>query len=135
MKNAIKNFSTSVIAILIVLASATTASANKEKDKEASAIEFRYIGKLEQHPVYQLNINNAENDEYSISFSDQSGNILYSNNTKSGPFSQRFMINVDEVGSEILTVTITSRKTNKSEVYTIKRHQNVVEENVITRVK
>lgn len=135
MKNVIKHFSTSVIAILIVLATATSASANNDKNKEASAIEFRFIGKMEQHPVYQLNINNVDNDEYYISFTDQSGNVLHSSNTRSGAFSQRFMINVDEVGSEVLTVTITSRKTNKSQVYTIKRNQNVVEENVVTRVK
>jgi len=109
--------------------------ANNEKNKDTSPVEFKYIGKLEQHPVYQLNISNADNDEYYISFSDQSGNVLYSSNTKSGPFSQRFMINADEIGNEILTVTITSRKTNKSQVYTIKRHQNVVEENIVTRVK
>ena len=135
MKNAIKNFGASVIAISMLLASSTAAIANNEKNKVTSSIELAYVGKLEHGPVYQLNIVNAENDEYYISFSDDAGNILYSANTKSDVFSQRFMINVEEVGDQPLTVTISSRKTNKTQVYTIKRSQNLVEENVVKRIK
>lgn len=134
MKNAIRNFSTSVIAALAMFGSVSTAQANNEKNKEVTSIEFRYVGKLEQHPVYQLDIVNAESDEYFVSFADQSGNVLYSGSLKNSN-SQRFMINVDEVGDEPLTVTITSRKSNKAQVYTVKRSQNVIEENVVKRVK
>lgn len=139
MKNAIRHFSTSVIAILAVLVSFTTARANNdsghnERNPELTSIEFKYVGKLEQHPVYELSIINAENVEHFVSFTDQSGNILYSGSLKNSN-SQRFMINADEVGDERLTVTVTSRKTNKSQVYTVKRNQNLVEENVVKRIK
>ena len=127
MKNVIKRFSASVIAIFLLVG---TVNANN-----GPGVEFRYIGNMEKHPVYQLNINNADNEEYYISFSDQSGNVLYSGNTKGGSFNQRFLINIEEVGNETLTVTISSRKNNKQHVYTIKRNQNLVEENVVTRVK
>lgn len=138
MKNAIRHFSTSVIAMLTLLVSFTTARANNDKNNgkgtEASSIEFRYVGKLEQHPVYQLSISNAENEEYFVSFRDQSGNVLYSGSLKNTN-SQRFMINADEIGDEPLTLTITARKSNKSQVYTVKRNQNVVEENIVQRIK
>lgn len=138
MKNAIRHFSTSVIAMLTILVSFTTARGNNEKDSgkktEATSIEFRYVGKLEQHPVYQLSISNAENDEYFVSFRDQAGNVLYSGSLKNTN-SQRFMINADEVGDEPLTLTVTARKSNKSQVYTVKRNQNVVEENIVQRIK
>ena len=135
MKNVIRKFSASVIAILFFMGTAVPASANNDKNKEAAPVEFRYIGNMEKHPVYQLNINNADNEEYYISFSDQSGNVLYSGNTKGGSFNQRFLINIEEVGNETLTVTISSRKNNKQHVYTIKRNQILVEENVVTRVR
>jgi hypothetical protein len=45
------------------------------------------------------------------------------------------MINADEVGDEVLTVSVTSRKTNKSHIFTIKRSQSLVEENTVRRVK
>lgn len=138
MKNAIRNFSTSAIAMLTILASFTTARANNEKNNgkntEATSIEFKYVGKLEQHPVYQLSISNAENEEYFVSFKDQSGNVLYSGSLKNTN-SQRFMINVDEVGDEPLTLTVTSRKTNKQQVYSVKRSQSTVEENVVQRIR
>jgi hypothetical protein len=135
MKNVIKNFSASVIAILLLMGTAMPAGANNDKNKEIPAVEFRYIGNLEKHPMYQLAINNPGSEEYFISFSDQSGNVLYSGTTRGGSFHQRFLINIDEVGNETLTVTISSRKNNKSHVYTIKRSQNLVEENVVTRIK
>lgn len=138
MKNAIRHFSTSVIAMLTVLVSFTTARANNEKNNvntaETTSIEFKYVGKLEQHPVYQLSISNAQNEEYIVSFKDQSGNVLYSGSLKNTS-TQRFMINVDEVGDEPLTLTVTSRKTNKQQVYTVKRSQNLVEENIVQRIK
>ena len=138
MKNAIRHFSTAVIAMFTILVSVTTARANNEKNKgsnaEASSIEFRYVGKLQHHPVYQLSISNAENEDYFVSFRDQSGNVLYSGSLKNTN-SQRFMINADEVGDEPLTLTVTARKSNKSQVYTVKRNQNVVEENVVERIK
>lgn len=133
MKTAIRNFSAFATAILIVMASSTVVIANNDKNKEVLPVEFKFIGKMEQQPVYQLNINNTDGEEYSISFSDQSGTVLYSGNTKKG--SQRFMIKAEEVGDEVLTVSITSRKTNKSYVYTIRRNQSMVEENIVKRIR
>ena len=130
MKNAISTF---FLGALIVLAS-TTAIANNDKNKDTS-VEFRFIGKVEHQPVYQLDINAVDGEEYFISFSDRAGTVLYSDNIKRGTLTQRFMINADEVGDEVLTVSVTSRKTNKSHIFTIKRSQSLVEENTVRRVK
>jgi hypothetical protein len=139
MKNAIRHFSTSVIAMLTLLVSFTTARGNEKnngsgKSSEPTSIEFKYVGKLEQHPVYQLSISNADSEDYFVSFRDDEGNVLYAGSFKNTN-SQRFMINVDEVGDAPLTLTVTSRKTNKSQVYSVKRSQNVVEENTVQRIR
>lgn len=140
MKTTIKNSRNILFASFMLLASAGASFGNNDKNKndnrkDSAPVEFRFVGSIQQQPVYQLDINNTNVDEYYISFSDGFGTILYSGNIKSGLTSQRFMINADEVGDEVLTVTITARKANVSQVYTIKRSQNLVEENVVKRVK
>ncbi|HEY0679888.1 MAG TPA: hypothetical protein VGD17_16505 [Chitinophagaceae bacterium] len=135
MKNAIKHFGTLAVILSLVLASSTASIANNDKIKDSSPIEFRFIGKIEQQPVYQLNIHNADGDEFTVSFTDRSGTVLYSGVTKSEVLTQRFLINAEEVGDEVLTVSIVSRKSGKSYIYTIKRSQSIVEENIVQRVK
>lgn len=137
MKNTISNSRNFLFASFLLFGSvaafANNDKNNNDKTKDTAPVEFRFIGNVEQQPVYQLDINNA--DEYYISFSDGSGTILYAGTIKSGTQSQRFMINAEEVGYEALTVTISSKKSNVSQVYTIKRSQSLVEENVIRRVR
>jgi hypothetical protein len=137
MKTTIKNSRNILFASFMLLGSvsafANNDKNNNDKTKDTAPVEFRFVGSVQQQPVYQLDINHA--DEYYISFSDGFGTILYSGTIKSGTSSQRFMINAEEVGDEALTVTISSKKSNVSQVYTIKRSQSLVEENVIKRIK
>lgn len=137
MKTTINNSRNILFASFMLLGSVGAFANNdknkNEKNKDVTPVEFRFIGSVQQQPVYQLDINHT--DDYYISFSDGFGTILYSGSVKSGVPSQRFMINADEVGDEALTVTISSKKSNYSQVYTIKRSQSLVEENVIKRIK
>ncbi|MGB8192521.1 MAG: hypothetical protein WCF67_11410 [Chitinophagaceae bacterium] len=138
MKNAITKTRNIAIALCLLLASSTAVLANNDKNdknKDASPVEFRFIGNVQQQPVYQLDINKADDSEYTISFTDNFGITLYSGIIRNGNLSQKFMINAEEVGDETLTVTITSRKNNQSYVYTIKRSQSMIEENVVKKVK
>jgi hypothetical protein len=132
MKTAITIARNIVFTALAIITASAASMANNDKNQEAAAVEFRFVGNIHNQPVYQLNINKAISDEYSVSFSDSYGTVLYSGNIKS---SQKFMINTTEVGDQTLTVTITSRKTNQSHVYTIGRSQTIVEENVVKKIK
>lgn len=137
MKTTIKNSRNILFASFMLLGS-VSAFANNDKNKtdkakDTAPVEFRFVGSVQQQPVYQLDINGA--DDYYISFSDGFGTVLYAGSIRSGVQSQRFMINAEEVGDEALTVTISSKKSNVSQVYTIKRSQSLVEENVIKRIK
>ena len=134
MKTGIRNYKTMSIALLVALSLSTFTMANDEnKNKGVPPIEFKYVGKIEGQPVFQLNLNNSEGEDFVISFRDNLGNVLYSNNVKSN-FSQNFMINSEEVGDDILTVEVRSKKTRKTEVYTIKRNQTIVDETVVAKI-
>lgn len=132
MKNTITIVRNFAIAALIIMTATATSFANNDKNKEVTAAELRFIGNVDNQPVYQLDISKQAGDEYFVTFSDSFGTLLYSGSVRS---SQKFMINTAEVGDQQLTVTVTSRKNNQSQVYTIGRSQTVVEENVVKRVR
>ncbi len=50
--------------------------------KTESPIEFKFIGKTNNQPVFLLNLNNNDAEEYFISIRDESNTVLYSEKLK-----------------------------------------------------
>lgn len=131
-----RNYGIMAIALVaFTLAFSTTTLANNEKEKVASAIELKFIGHYENQPVFQLNLNNKEEDEFTITFRDDYGNVLYAGKVKGSNISKKFMLNTEEIGENILSVEVKSKKKNQSEVYQINRNRSYVEETVVSKVK
>jgi hypothetical protein len=132
MKSIIKT----LVAVVALTLSLTTASfANGEKNPASSSIELKFIGKYENQPVFQLTLNNAQEDEFSITFRDDFGNVLYSAKVKGSNISKKFMLNTEEIGDSVLNVEVKAKKNDKSEVYQINRISNFVEETTVNKVK
>src|SRR5450432_2849058 len=66
--------------------------------KTDSPIEFKFIGKVDSHPVFQLNLNNNESEEYFISIRDANYNSLYSEKVRANEtnFSRKYRVDVNE---------------------------------------
>lgn len=134
-----KNYSTMAIALIVALTLNTVSVlANdevKNTNKNIPGVEFKYIGTKENQPVFLLNLVNAEDDEYIVSFRDKNGNVLYSDRLKGANISKRFVLNVDEIGTSELNVEIKSRKNNQVQAYKIGTTQSIVTETVVNKVK
>src|SRR5665647_1080225 len=50
--------------------------------KTDNPVELNFIGKVKNHPVFQLNLNNNETEEYIITIKDESNYVLYSEKVK-----------------------------------------------------
>lgn len=136
MKSIMKTYGMVAVALTaFTLAFATTTLANEEKAKVAAAIELKFIGHYENQPVFQLNLTNKEEDEFIITFRDDFGNVLYSSKVKGTNISKKFMLNIEEIGDNVLNVEVRSKKNNQSEVYKINRNRSYVEETVVSKVK
>lgn len=141
MKTTSRNYSTVFATLFFALTLSVVTMANDKAgnpDKKTSGndkVELRFIGNLEEHPVYQLNLNGDEEEEYVISFRETDGTVVYSNIVK-GNFSQRFLLKAEDIaGNNSLRMEIKSRKSSKSRVYIIRRTENVVQENVIVKLQ
>ena len=99
--------------------------------KTDTPAELKFIGKIENHPVFQLNMNNDASDEYYINIKDANSNVLYSEKIKGENLSRKYQLDVD--ASELsdpafgVRVEVTSAKTHKTQVYKISSQTSVTE--------
>jgi hypothetical protein len=134
MKKAMRNFGIFTIALLaFTLAFSTVTLANDEKPSPVT--ELKFIGNLENQPVFQLNLNNTIEDEFTVTFRDENGNILYTDKFKGANITKKFMLKSEELGDAALHVVVRGRKNNTTEVYSINRSHSYVEETVVNKVK
>jgi len=131
-----KNYKTLAIALFAALTVASTSNvmANNGDVKAKSGIDLKFIGNVESQPVFQLNVNNTEEDEYVVTFRDEQNNVLYSGKLKGINITKNFQLSTDEVGDNTMSIEVRSRKTNKSEVYKINRTQSFTEEIVVNKL-
>jgi hypothetical protein len=132
MKKAMRNFGIALIALTLGFATVTLAN---DEGKNKHTTELKFIGNLENQPVFQLDLINAEEDDITVTFRDEAGNILYVNTFKGTIISKKFMLKSEEFGDTALSVSVKSKKNNSTEVYTINRNHTYVEETVVNKLK
>jgi hypothetical protein len=131
-----KNYKTIAIALFAALsiASTSTVMATEGAKSTKSGIELKFIGNNENQPVFQLNVNNTEEDEYLVTFRDEQSNVLYTGKLKGINITKNFQLNTEELGDNVMSVEVKSKKTNKAEVYKINRTHSYTEEIVVNKL-
>ncbi|MBO9199602.1 MULTISPECIES: hypothetical protein [Niastella] len=130
-----KNYS--IIAIVLVaftLAFSNTTLANNEGPNK-HVTELKFIGNKENQPVFELNLTSAIEDEFTVTFRDEYGNILYTEKFKGATLTKKFMLKSEDFGDSALHVVVKSKINNSTEVYSINRSHSYVEETVVNKVK
>ena len=123
---------TFALSLFFVLSLNLTASATDEK--KPSSIEVKMISAVDEAPVFQLDLNNKEVEEFYVTIKDNFGNTLYADKVKGSNISRKFKLNSDGMIDETIRIEVKSKKTNKSEVYTINRSSKYVSETVVNKL-
>ena len=135
MKTDSRNFGKlAIVALAFTLAFSTPTMAN-DGEKGDHKTELKFIGNMENQPVFELNLANKEEDEYTVIFRDENGNILYNDKFKGAGLTKKFLLKSDEFGDEVLNVIVKSKLGNTTEVYKINRSHSYVEETQVNKVK
>ncbi len=129
-----KNLKTIAIVLFAALSMASTTAMAGEGSKAKAGIDLKFIGNVENQPVFQLNVNNTEEDEYTVTFHDEQNNLLYAGRLKGTNISKNFQLTTEDSGDGILSVEVRSKKTNKAEVYKINRTHSFTEEIVVNKL-
>jgi hypothetical protein len=131
MKTKIRNYGTIALFIAFSLV-ATVTFANDEK-KTPPAAELKYIGISKNQPVFQLDLNSVNEENFAICIKDQFGEVLYSERIKAKAYTRKFQLDTETLGDAILRVEVKSGK-NKPEVFTINRNTRFYEETSISKL-
>jgi hypothetical protein len=135
MKTDSRNFGKlAIVALAFTLAFSTPTIAN-DGEKGDHKTELKFIGNLENQPVFELNLANNEEDEYTVIFRDEFGNVLYSDKFKGAGLTKKFMLKSEDFSDTALNVTVKSKKGNTTEVYSINRSHSYVEETQVNKIK
>ena len=108
--------------------------------KTDDPIEFKFVGKIKNRPVFQLNLNNNEAEEYFIRIKDENYDVLYSEKVKAtdANFSRKYGLDIEEddlnAPGFAVIVEVTSTKTRKTQVYKISSHRSVTENIIVAKL-
>lgn len=136
MKKAMRNYYGLMMFALIALTLGfSTITRANDEGKAKNITDLKFIGNMENQPVFQLSLNNTEDDEFTVTFRDEAGNVLYSDKFKGANINKKFMLKTEEFGDTALNVVVKSKKFNTTDVYTINRSHTYVEETVVNKLK
>jgi len=112
-----------------------TASARANNNSNVVPVELKFLGNINNQQMFQLNFaGNADENEFIINIRDEDGNSLYSENIKGENFYKKFLLNTEEIGNGKLRFEVTSKKTNQTVVFEVKRQAHYVQEMVVNKV-
>lgn len=106
--------------------------------KPTDPSELKFVGKVGERPVFQLNLNNDEAQVYYINIKDANSNVLYSEKVKGANLIRNYQLDVNEADLDSsdfgVTVEVTSAKTHKTEVYKISTKTNVTKDIIVAQL-
>jgi len=130
MKTKIKNFGT--IALVVALSFTATVSWAFDGTKDTPVVSLKYVGLVQNQPLFQLDLNSVEETDFYVSIKDQYGQVIYSEKIKAKNFTRNYRLNTS-VDDAILKVEV--REGNKKpEVFTINRNTRYYEETNISKL-
>jgi hypothetical protein len=136
MKKAMRNYYGLMMFALITLTLGfSTITLANDEGKAKNITDLKFIGNMENQPVFQLSLNNTEDDEFTVTFRDDAGNVLFTDKFKGANISKKFLLKTEEFGDTALNVVVKSKKHNSTEVYAINRSHSYVEETVVNKLK
>jgi len=126
-----KNYVT--IALFMAFSFIATAVSANDGAKDTPGTELKYLGIINDQPIFQLNLNSDKEEYFVISVKDQFGETLYSEKVKTKTFTRNFRLDTETLEDAILRVEVKSGN-NKPEVFTINRNTRFYEETSINKL-
>lgn len=137
MKQTIKTPKLIIIG-LFTLCCTGFANSNFAQTKSEIPLEFKYIGKIKDQPVFQLSLHNTAPQEYFVTVMDNNRNTLYSEKVKGSNISRNYRLDLDNADLTSpdfgVRVKVTSVKLHTSAEYTIRATTSVNQQIVIAKL-
>ena len=131
MKSKIKNYGT--IALFVAFSLMATVSWANDRGNDTPAVSLKYIGLVQNQPMFQLDLNSVEETDFYVSIKDQDGRVIYNEKIKAKTFTRNFRLDTESLDDAILKVEVRDGN-KKPEVFTINRNTRYYEETSISKL-
>ena len=135
MKNILMNTRSFAIALAAIFTISFVSPALANDEKKTIPVELKFIGNIENQPVFQLTFTNPEETQFTVAVRDEFNNVLYRDNIKGGNISKKFLLNTEELGDTAIQFEITGKKTDKTVIYEVNKKSRFIEDVVINKMK
>ena len=127
MKKVMNKNKTIIVALLAIFsASFSNPVAAMDKKSDPPGVEIRYLGFLNNNPVFEINTNNVLADNFIVTIRDESGLVLYSEKISGKNLTRKYRIDTEEeIAEGGLRFEVRSASTKKTEVYIAGISENV----------
>jgi len=130
MKTKIKNYGT--IALAVAFSLIATVSWAIDGRNDTPAVSLKYIGVVQNQPMFQLDLNSVEETDFYVSIKDQYGHVIYTEKIKAKNFTRNFRLD-ENLDDAILKVEVRDGN-KKPAVFTINRNTRYYEETSISKL-
>ena len=128
MKKTMKNAAIGLFTLLAVTAAITSSATTIENEAELKA-----AGKINNQPVFQLDLNNSSSSKFIIVIKDEYGVTLYQEVITGMNISRKFQLNTEELSGVDVRFEIIDVKNNKTSVFNIQNSSKVLNETSIVK--
>jgi hypothetical protein len=107
-----------------------------DKKSDPPGVEIRYLGFVNNNPVFEIITNNPRADNFFITIRDESGTVLYSEKLSGKNLSRRYRIDTEEeIAEGGLRFEVRSVNNKKTEVYIAGISENVTREMAVNKIQ
>ena len=106
----------------------------QEKPFQTPQVLIKYIGSVENQPVFQIEFDNQNEETLNLSIKDEEGNLLYTERTKEKKFLKKFQYLTAEIDQVKLTFTESNEKERQAQSYEVNTRMRYVQDVVVTRL-
>lgn len=127
---------TKIVALaLLTIFTTTVANATPVSDEKTKPEAVRYVGNLNDLPVYRLSLNTEKSAVYRVSIKDESGNVIYSEKVSGASIVRNYQLDEAPAADYSLTFEVKNLTENTSTVYSINKTKKIFDEVAVNEVK
>ena len=107
-----------------------------DKKNDHPGVEIKYLGFREKNPVFEIIMNNANNDNFIITIRDESGTVLFSEKLSGKNLSRKYRIDTEEeIAEGSLRFEVRSLTTKTTDVYLVGVSANTTREMAVNKIQ
>jgi hypothetical protein len=131
MKSTVKN---TVIGLFTFVAIIAVNVANATTTEEGTPVaELKLITNIDAQPVFQLSLNNTQNEKFFVVVKDEFGTVVYEETVSGVNIKRKYQLNTEELGTVGLTFEIVGMSSTKPVVFSVQNSSRITKETLIVK--